>query len=197
MIITRLCLLALAALAAGSALRIENGLLDGQDDTDYVRLGVTHVSGGVENGNIVSVYAKTAIAPDDIICEMRGHLLPEKSLSPSLASGALASILTFGVVSNAHIKYRLIENSICSKIKFCFTSGSDGASCEQNANAVVIRARNGKICAVSLGITEPGTELLLEIRENRSVCNVLHNSKHQYNIICISCVWILIAIGYY
>ena len=92
------------------------------------------------------------------------------------------------MTSLSNISYRLVENTICSKINFCFPDGPDGASCLQRANAVLRPIGLGKVGVISLGVPTPtdrnGTRLEMIIDRYMVVhlysaclhCNVVYHA---------------------
>lgn len=133
------------------------------------------------------VYATHSFAFNDIICQMRGHLIPSQNIS----SFNIESIMTYNVEAPSSVKksnnneeeevvpgdrYVLVENTICSRIRFCFPEPSSAiGSC---GNAVLIpRLGSLKVFAArNISILE---EIVLEIHE-RSIFNLASTHFNEF-----------------
>ena len=116
--------------------------------------GATHPGG---------VFVTDDFKPEDIICQPRGHLVPMENISKVNISTILTYWLSMHDASSKK-HFVLIDNTICSRIRFCFpTISGDGAfgSC---GNAALSRSASGLVFVKAIKDIPYGTEIVAELR---------------------------------
>ena len=124
--------------------------------------GATHPGG---------VFATNDFMPDNIICQPRGHLVPMENISKVNISSILTYHLSTPPVKDGVVgekkRYVLIDNTICSRIRFCFPTaiGQEGlGSC---GNAVLSGwVGSGMLVVKAIKNIAYDTEIIMELHHS-------------------------------
>ncbi len=139
-----------------SATQLSTSLTD-SDESDFLLINLSSSS---LNEDQLGVWTEVDIDPDVIICELKGFLIP----SPEASDYDMSSILAFNVTSATGLEYKLIENTICSRIRVVPLSESDllflCPECFQ-INTRIQRTPIGKLFVTSTQFITSNTELFM------------------------------------
>ena len=132
-------------------------------ESDFLYLRYSATSTGI--GGVFTTHPFTS---GDIICQPRGHMIPLQNIS----FFNISSILTYNLYppESPEARFILIENTICSRIRFCMPSTGDSlGSC---GNAALFRNQGANTIYVqAVKPISTNTEVIVEIYDN-GICNL-------------------------
>lgn len=154
---------------------ISTSMLTNSVESDFLYLRYSPFSSATNATKPGGVYALGAFESGQIICQPRGFLIPVENASHFTTN----NILTYDMItplqeglnnenSSANAghrqRYILVDNTICSRIRFCFPSpvGVKGVGSCGNA-LLTIMAATGFMIVKAINTIPAGTEIIVEL----------------------------------
>ena len=154
---------------------ISTSMFSNSVESDFLSLRYSTSTSAVNASYPGGVFATETFELDHIICQPRGHLIPMENASRFTTNTILTYIMAIPPQTGAGTEqqqtqkqkqYALVDNTICSRIRFCFPSPVGDAGRGSCGNAQLVRfTATGLLFVQPLKVIPAWTEIIVELHD--------------------------------